>query len=90
MRGTLLLFVSQHVVLKLCSGPEFPRTLVTGIKPPFFMGAHVLQQMKASAETLLTDVTHKHLFCFLDFWCVLTLRVLLLYSIYRNIKTMTG
>lgn len=53
------------------------------------MSVHVLQQMKTSAETLLTDVTHKHLFCFLDFRCVLTLRVLLLFNICRNIEAMT-
>lgn len=84
MRRTLLLLVAQRVVLQLRSRPEFSRTLAAGMKPAFLVSVHVLQQMKAPAEALLTHVTHKRLVCFADFWCVL-----LFDDVCRNIIKMT-
>lgn len=76
----------QRVVLELHGIPEFSWTSVAGIKRLFFMSFLVLQQMKVSAETLVTDVTHKNLFGFLDFWGVLIIVFFSLCSICNGIK----
>lgn len=76
--------MSQQVILKLVRSPEVFRTLVTGVEAPLVVSVLVPQQVKLSSETLVADVTHKHLLGFLDFRCVFTLQFYFLSSFCRN------
>lgn len=84
VQDALLLLVSQQVVLELYSSPEFSGTLVTRMKPPFFVCVPVLQQMKAPAEALVTGVAHKNLLRSLHLRCASTARFVSPCSVCRS------
>lgn len=57
-----LLLVSQQVALKRRRSSKFPRTLVAGEKPLFFVSVGVFQQVELPAEALVAHFTFKELF----------------------------
>lgn len=72
-----LRLVPLSVALTRCQSLKFPRTLVTGEKPLFFMGVAVFQQVKLSAEALVAHFAFKVLFGLFVFCfnCILVVKL---------------
>lgn len=62
VRCVFLLLVPLQVALKRRRSSKFPRTLVAGENPLFFVRVAVFQQVKLPAEALVAHFTFKELF----------------------------